>query len=96
MRSPRIIFSHMVTFHMSASKTSGHTDQLIGSVKENVGKVFNKDMEAKGIAQKHKGDGEVRAAKVKDTVQGTGKSLWGQMTGDKSKEVEGDLQKDTA
>ena len=79
---------------MSTSKTSGRTDQVIGDVKHAAGKVFgNEELQAKGEAQKHKGEASVKAAEAKDTVEGNAKSIWGNLTGDKKKEAEGDVQK---
>ena len=77
------------------SKASGNIDSAMGTVKQNVGSAFgNKEMEAKGAAQRASGNTEFETAKAagraqgsKDKLYGTGQEWQGKVTGDESVRV---------
>ena len=55
----------------TTDKIKGMADQGVGSVKEGLGKALgDKEMEAKGAAQKVKGDAERAVGKGKDAIKG--------------------------
>ncbi len=83
------------------SKMSGKSDEAIGSIKTNVGKVFgNAHLQGEGQAQHARGEGEVAAAAAKKHAEASGESLkgnvnsvLGQLTGDHGKHAAGETQK---
>lgn len=79
------------------SKTSGNFNSIVGGLKEQVGAaVGHQGLESSGAEQKAKGDAEYKAAQVEGYVEGTkdrvgGKvdNIVGAVTGDKSKQLDG-------
>ena len=81
---------------MSANKSTGYKDKLVGSIKETVGSVTSDQTKAEGIAQKEKGQAEIDAAKAQNRVdatkthlQGTMEKATGALTGNDSKRAQG-------
>lgn len=83
------------------SKTSGKTDEVVGSVKSSVGGMMgNKDMQHKGDAQHSEGQAQTQAAAAKqkaeshaDGGKGNMEKLQGAITGDDKKKAQGDAHK---
>ncbi|KAJ3052399.1 hypothetical protein HK097_006324 [Rhizophlyctis rosea] len=60
------------------SKTSGQSDSLMGSIKQNVGSLLgNKSQQSEGAAQRAHGDAETSAAKTQGYAQGSADSITG-------------------
>jgi len=83
------------------SKVSGNLSAAAGTVKENVGHAIgNHSMEARGAADRAKGNAEVEAAKaegyakgVVNNVSGAVKNTTGQVLGNESLRVEGEAER---
>ncbi|KAJ3043014.1 hypothetical protein HDV00_005920 [Rhizophlyctis rosea] len=62
------------------SKTSGTSDSIMGSIKQNVGSMFgNHSQQAEGAAQRAHGDTEVHAAKTQGYAEGSADSMTGSL-----------------
>jgi len=87
---------------MTTDKASGYTDQVVGCVKQNVGRaVGNEKLESEGMSQKRAGEISVEAAKFYEREEGTAKQITGTVKenvgwviGDKDMEGRGRLEKD--
>ena len=78
---------------MSADKSTGYKDKLMGTIKENIG--LTKQTRAEGKIQHEKGEAEIKSAIAKNKVEGGAKQAYGKVTGDTSKEAEGAAIRDT-
>ncbi|KAH9814380.1 putative Hmp1-mismatch base pair and cruciform DNA recognition protein [Melampsora americana] len=79
------------------SKLSGNYNSIVGGLKEQVGSALgNQNLQTSGSEQKATGDAEYKAAQAEGYVEGTkdrvgGKvdNILGAVTGDKSKQLDG-------
>jgi len=84
------------------SKSSGYTNQVVGTAKETVGSVTGSEkLEAKGSLQKNEGKAEVGAAKAGERAKGASEETWGgvketvgSLTGNTDTQAAGKVEKE--